>query len=474
MIAKALLNAFEIGNVQIFIGSGLSKPPYPSVNDFKQKVLDEPIVINRKISNVRTALNNVSDEMISFEDAAQFYEIYAGEEELLNKIKYNFDTPEKPKKVHTDIWKLPNVKWIYTTNWDCLIEDALGKPQQTPQIITNASKIRDIPEGRRVVFKPHGCARTSENRNEFVITRNDYLNYSNKRPLEWLRTQYDIATKVFLFLGYSLNDLNIRHIITEASKYSKIKAFAVLTETNGPESEYWDKLGVKIVEMSVENFIDELFKHYPPNEAEWEAKINARVQDKIEIANKAVRIIEDYAKDNVINIILDAGSTSVHLARKLTLKLKNDQLDADKLQIITNSPVIIDELTKVMSIRGKMSSLYIIGGPFRYNTRAFAPEKESAKFQLSFLNTSNNFTLAFIGATAINEKGLLLGSSHEANIKNEFISCANEVFILADHAKTRILPKGNLFSKWIKNKMKIITDRPEELSVLSSYVNKII
>jgi len=112
------------------------------------------------------------------EDAAQFYEIYRKADGLYRFINETFAPIEsgEPRELHRKLWRLPNTRFIYTTNFDFLIEDAIERPKQSPRVVTEARDLRDIDESERIVFKPHGCARMSKKREAFVITRNDFLN----------------------------------------------------------------------------------------------------------------------------------------------------------------------------------------------------------------------------------------------------------------------------------------------------------
>ena len=171
---KFLEDSFGNGNVQLFVGSGLSDVFYPNGEQLCQKLLKALIYVEGSQTRL---LDVLKGRNVSLEDAAQFYEVYQGTGALVRFLKDEFGEAKRPIDVHENLWKLPHVQWIYTTNFDCLIEDALGRPKQLPEVLTRASDIRELSPDRRAVFKPHGCARRSVDRSEFVITRNDYLNY---------------------------------------------------------------------------------------------------------------------------------------------------------------------------------------------------------------------------------------------------------------------------------------------------------
>jgi DeoR/GlpR family transcriptional regulator of sugar metabolism len=467
-----LEEAFSSGNVQLFVGSGLSKGLYPDSLELREKLLDDPIFVDAAETALKKVLGGADG--VSLEDAAEFYELYQGPDALLRVVKRLYGVAKKPGDIHDKLWKLPHVRWIYTTNFDCLVEDALCRPKQPPEVITRVSDIPDVSRTRRVVFKPHGCARKSVVRDEFVITRNDYLNYSHRRTLEMLKTLYDISTKVFLFLGYSLRDLNMRHIITEASRIAKVRSYAILQETSGPESRYWQKLGVTLVQGNAEDFVTDVLKSFPAYEFEWDQKADVRVEEKAQIATKALRILKDaITTDSEINVIIDAGSTTLHFAKLLAREVQEGNASLRNVRIVTNSPFVMEELTPALRHSKIDCSPTIIGGPLRFSTRAYTPDITSAQNQLRPFTDSRHLTLAFVGATAVDETGLKTKTEAEVPIKKAFIDVANDVYILVDHAKIRSLSGGYVFSEWKKDQMTLITDRVEEMSAMGHFCKAI-
>ena len=453
-----LQDCFTTGNVQLFVGSGLSKGLYPDSKQLQRRLLDEPIYADGRQTTLQAVLGEPTE--VSLEDVAEFYELYQGPDALLRMIKKVYGAYKRPVDIHANLWKLPFARWIYTTNFDCLIENALGRPKQSPEVITHGTEISDISRNRRVVFKPHGCARRSTSRQEFVLTRNDYLNYSHRHTLEMLKTLYDISTRVFLFLGYSLRDLNMRHIITEASRIANVKSYAVLRDTLGPEARYWQKLGVTLIQQDADEFVGEVLKSFPAYEFEWDEKVDERVEEKEEISNKALLALKDaIAKHQRLTIIIDAGSTTLAFANALAREVLAGNVSLDTVRIVTNSPPAMEELGPALRRSKREVSVTIIGGPLRFNTRAYAPDADSAENQLRPFADLGIPALAFMGATAVDKLGLKTKTEGEVAIKKAFIKVAQEVYVLVDHSKILTLDEGHVFSQWDKERMTIITDR---------------
>lgn len=468
-----LNESFRRGNVQLFVGSGLSINNYFSGTEFAAKLLDDPIYHDTK----QTTLNSIlgAGMKVSLEDACEFYELYQGTAALIRKIKDEYGNPRQPGEIHRLLWKLPHIRWIYTTNFDCLIEDALSRPKQSPEVITRGKDIQSLPANRRVVFKPHGCARMSSDREEFVLTRSDYLNYSHRRTLEMVKTLHDISTKVFLFLGYSLRDLNMRHIIAEANLLGEVQSYAVLKNPSGPETRYWQDHGVTLIDMDAYEFVNDVLKSYPDHEFEWDEKVDARVEEKEQIATKALEILLAQAeKEIALNVILDAGSSALYLARGLARKIEQVHTVSNNLRVVTNSPEVMEALELAVRRLEGRTLTYQIGGPLRLSTRAYTPPLGSAEHQLSNVLDSNARTIAFLGATCLDSDGLKTKTPSETPIKKAFVDASTEIYILADHSKNRHLEDGHVFADWDPSRMTIVTDRVSEMSSLLKHVKEIV
>lgn len=460
---QQLIRAFNEGNVQLFVGAGLSNPPYPTSSELCRKLLEDKSLDYGKAASLRSVLG--SKATVSLEDAAEFFEIYRGEYDLCRFLREVFSPREtdEPREVHKKLWRLPNTRLIYTTNFDCLIEDAIGRPRQPPRVVTNARELRDIDDAERVVFKPHGCARSSNERSDFIITRTDYLNYSYYKPLELLRTRYDLGQKTFLFLGYSLRDLNMRHIITEAHRMGAgAKAYAAMTDASGPEARYWKHLNVTLVKTPAEEFLDELLACFTLDESEWAEKVGERIIEKRRIACKAVDLIQKEAADSSLNILIDAGSTCLHMAQMLIDRVLCDQIPSGKVTIFTNSAPIIAAISKTNVAPDQCLRLISIGGPLKYATQAIVrPQGFKMEDISEWKRRPGERTLAFVGVTSIDRNGLKTRTRDEVPVKRAFIDCAEEVYVLADHSKIRHLAEGICFSPISASKMTILTDRKE-------------
>ena len=135
------------------------------------------------------------------------------------------------------------------------------------------------------------------------------------------------------------------------------------------------------------------------------------VAAKEAIAAAAARLIEDGDF-----ILLDAGSTTLELARALRQR---------ELHVLTNSLPAADILAESDSVQ-----LTLIGGTFRRATLSMVGPVAMASLRL--LHVSK----AFLGAAGFDEK-TGFGSSNliEAQTKSAMIAAADKVYVLADSTK---------------------------------------
>lgn len=86
----------------------------------------------------------------------------------------------------------------------------------------------------------------------FVLKEDDYLNYSRNFKLIETYVKSIIGSKVVLFVGYSLNDPDVLHIISWVKDILKDdfqRAYLILTkmEQNDVQKDYFRNLGINII-----------------------------------------------------------------------------------------------------------------------------------------------------------------------------------------------------------------------------------
>lgn len=178
----------------------------------------------------------------------QYYYNSRGKKEYTQLMReiFKYEDYLLPTELHKKILDFQTAT-IVTTNYDHLIERAAEKNGEFIRVI---SQDIDLPykKSRRELIKMHG----DFEHDNFVLKEDDFLNYSRNFKLIETYVKSLIGSKVVLFIGYSLNDPDVKHIISwvkDILKEDFQRAYLVLTnsEPNIIEKEYFNNLGVNLI-----------------------------------------------------------------------------------------------------------------------------------------------------------------------------------------------------------------------------------
>lgn len=221
--------------------------------------------------------------------------------ELLTKKEY------PPTSLHQFLASLPKFfrekkkdpipyQLIVTTNYDEVLESAFH--QEPYDLVTYVSegdqrgmfrhrssdgneRLIDKPneyldvstENRTVILKIHGAVnRKNPERDSFVITEDDYIDYLTRTDISKLIPVELVAkmkTSHFLFLGYSLGDWNMRAILHRiwGEQKRSYRSWAVQLDPSSIDKKSWSQRGVDILNVNLEEYVTTLadrvqkFKH---------------------------------------------------------------------------------------------------------------------------------------------------------------------------------------------------------------------
>ena len=197
---EILAEELRDGKLIVFVGAGVSmNSKLPSWNELIRDYAEKLGMIKE-------------DEYRSFnaEETLDIPEIYY---DKFGKIKY-YEILEKrfsdrkylPNSIHKSLKKM-DLNYIITTNYDKLIEEEF-KNKNIYDIIT---KDNELPYSKtnKAIIKMHGDLK---NRN-VVLKKSDYDNYEKNFPLISTFIKGLFTSNTILFIGYSLNDVNVKDII---------------------------------------------------------------------------------------------------------------------------------------------------------------------------------------------------------------------------------------------------------------------
>lgn len=191
-----------------FVGAGLSMNlGLPSFSELVDKIAEElgydPDVFKLNGNNLQLA------------------EYYVAVKGAIGPLRSLMDRSFDPTKeqikssaAHTALVQM-NLPVIYTTNYDNIIEQSfelLNKPVYT---IANIDDISSAPEHATQIVKFHGTFSDDES---LVLTESSYFERLSFESAIDLKLRADMLGKCLLFIGYSLDDINIRYMLYKLFK----------------------------------------------------------------------------------------------------------------------------------------------------------------------------------------------------------------------------------------------------------------
>jgi hypothetical protein len=197
-IPRELVEQFARGNGVIFVGAGLSigagLPGWGAL--------------------VRPLAERIGYRGSDCLKAAQYYENRNGRHALISYLRDHLDTMGiEPTRNHDLLTGLP-VNIVFTTNFDDLLERAYRKAGRPINLVVGATELPFWDESRVNLVKLHG---TFDRPDSFIITEQDYSTIYRSNALIVQQLNALLATKTFLFIGYSVSDPDFNQIYDQLS-----------------------------------------------------------------------------------------------------------------------------------------------------------------------------------------------------------------------------------------------------------------
>ena len=152
------------------------------------------------------------------------------------------------------IAEIPYLNRFVTTNWDPFLERALD-------ILVPIVEDRDTAfwsDHKRQVLKIHGCVTRPYS---IVATQTDYDACIKRNPLIFNKLRDLMATKTFIFVGYSMRDADFQEvwngITRKLGRFTKL-AYAIDIDATPDAVDYWKSRGIELVKTSDVLFVNAL------------------------------------------------------------------------------------------------------------------------------------------------------------------------------------------------------------------------
>jgi SIR2-like domain len=153
-----------------------------------------------------------------------------------------------------ELAEIPYFNRFVTTNWDPFLERSL-------EVMIPTVEDRDVAfwdDQKRQVLKIHGCITRPYS---IVATSKDYERCIRDNPLIFNKLKDLMATKTFLFVGYSLRDSDFQSIwdgiVKSLGRFTKL-AYAVDPNARPDNVAYWKSRGIELFETTDLMFVRQL------------------------------------------------------------------------------------------------------------------------------------------------------------------------------------------------------------------------
>lgn len=300
-ILKDIDNWRKNNKLSVFVGAGVSMlSGLPSWGDVIKSMLKEMPDLKYEEDKLS------SDDYLKI---AQMYFNTFGEEKYKDKVKGSFREDCTPNKIHDLIFALhPN--HILTTNYDNLLEQEAVKVGRNFSVINADNTVSSAPSSSYIV-KVHGDFSSSN----FVLKEQDYLDYEQNYKLIDKLVKTIFSTNLVIFIGYSLQDYNIKLILNwvknvQADSFIKPVFIHIGDPLSELELDYQDKRGLRVLQTTdfgdlPNNYTDKYSKVLEPIIEYEDKKIPESFDDKMEyLADKVSGISHiRYLRSSDINSI---------------------------------------------------------------------------------------------------------------------------------------------------------------------------
>jgi hypothetical protein len=189
-----------------------------------------------------------------------------------------------------ELAEIPYFNRFVTTNWDPFLERSL-------EVMIPTVEDRDLAfwdDRKRQVLKIHGCITRPYS---IVATTTDYERCIRDNPLIFNKLKDLMATKTFLFVGYSLRDSDFQFIwdgiVKSLGRFTKL-AYAIDPNASPENAVHWKSRGIELFETTDVMFVRRLRVRLEKEDLiPAESLLEFLHRERARIANIHVRLNQD-------------------------------------------------------------------------------------------------------------------------------------------------------------------------------------
>lgn len=412
-IFSQLIEASDDSRLVIFVGAGVSQNS--GLSSWSSLVERMAQILGIKSSN-----NYTNEQLLKIPE--MLYESYPEKyyavlrEELQKKV---------PSNALDDLIIQLNPDHIITTNYDTLLEDSAKSNTRLFEYVTifdDSSLLLKGNLGKHFILKMHGDISEENIEQSVVLKESDYLDYDHSHILISTFIKSLLATHVFLFIGYSMSDNNLRLILnwinylkkqlkinnTSHSIPDNVLLYSKSENKTYPDTQlrqYYRSNNISLVDLDnlpeqVLNYDDEHSLTYKSAKSDY-AVLNA------------IKMRYSYYNDTDFLTALNQPSyTSFNdFGQILTYDTLRSKKPGNNILLYANSTVTMDE-----SLLNKIKKLRNIHGKTSLNLINSILEKSSITEIISTNSKSNKATSFKLPEMTSNKVDLLMRQNHYFSI----------------------------------------------------------
>jgi hypothetical protein len=300
-----IVDLLRRGKVVPFLGAGVNlgmRQPGAKWDEEVPTFLPSGAELSRFLAAKSSFPSKDDHDLTDLAKVASYFAETCARETLRESLREVFVQKFDPCDIHKYLSEVPAPLLIVTTNYDDLAERAfmaVGKPYDLVVHPTDRKDVEasvlwwpykaDKPEAiapnklfidltkTTVIYKMHGTVdRATQEWDSYVITEEDYVNFLSRMtgqmavPAQFMR---HFRTRQFLFMGYGLNDWNLRvvlnnlrtvlptddveaHTPPEAEK--NLPSWAIQFRPSDLEVELWNARKVRIYDVEINEFVEKM------------------------------------------------------------------------------------------------------------------------------------------------------------------------------------------------------------------------
>lgn len=304
-------------DVVLFAGAGLSiYAGYPSGNVLKSIFYDRLNVKEKEIIDKHQSLSTLTQNL---------FDLHNSRNSTIQTLRDVFLAKPTSTELHKRISEIPHFKIIITTNYDQLFENTLGNKAQ---ILISNKDLPYINKSKVQIYKIHGDLSIPDT---IILKDSDYNNFfKNNTESEpfWNSVKEKLSTQSIMFIGYSLEDANIKIIfekILESLGDDMKERFFIAPDLQQFNIDKLSKKGIKYINTTGEVLFTELLEY-----------LNANTFINLEKGGVSADTASNFAKNfgydlqlksNIAGFYLqDISSSKGFINHKVNFTMKNDKV----------------------------------------------------------------------------------------------------------------------------------------------------